>query len=70
MNRKLFFSYVIGISLEVYEFTIFGLLASIIAIHFFPWTDNAMDFVFITFAIGFIVRPISAIFYGQWGDKK
>ncbi|MFZ2314470.1 MAG: MFS transporter [Gammaproteobacteria bacterium] len=61
----------LGSALEWYDFSLFGVLAPIIAGVFFPsgnqWTSLLL--VFVTFASGFVMRPIGAIYFGRMGDK-
>jgi MFS family permease len=56
--------------IEWYDFYIFGSLATILAIHFFP-TDNptlGTIQVLATFAAGFAARPFGALVFGRIGD--
>lgn len=61
----------LGSALEWYDFSLFGVLAPIIASVFFPsgnqWTGLLL--VFVTFASGFLMRPIGAIYFGRMGDQ-
>lgn len=73
-NKKL--AFVIGASsvgtlIEWYDFYIFGMLANIIAIQFFPENSgtSALLSTLAIFAAGFIVRPFGAIVFGRLGDK-
>lgn len=61
-----------GTVLEWYDFFIYGILATIVAKHFFTQLPDAQAFVFtlLTFAVGFIVRPIGALIFGKIGDSK
>lgn len=60
---------VFGTILEWYDFSLFGLMASVLAKNFFPEVSKAaLSWVFILFAIGFVARPLGAIFYGHIGD--
>src|SRR5947209_14535929 len=56
--------------IESYDFYIFGCLATILSAKFYP-TGNA-TFALIaylsTFAVGFVVRPFGALFFGRIGD--
>src|SRR5947209_17032031 len=56
--------------IESYDFYIFGCLATILSAKFYP-TGNA-TFALIaylsTFAVGFLVRPFGALFFGRIGD--
>jgi MFS family permease len=59
-----------GTVFEWYDFFIFGLLASVMAEHFFVGVPPAAAFIFalLTFAVGFAVRPLGALFFGKVGD--
>ena len=60
----------VGTMIEWYDFYIFGSLAAIISLHFFP-TGNptaALLSTLATFAAGFVVRPFGALFFGRLGD--
>src|SRR5687767_1179200 len=56
--------------IEWYDFYIFGSLATIIAPLFYPQGDNTFAYLayLATFAVGFVVRPFGAIFFGRIGD--
>jgi len=60
-----------GISLEFYDFLIYGFLSGTIASLFFP-SQNALVsllYTFAAFATGFVGRPIGAILFGHLGDR-
>ncbi|MBA3814022.1 MAG: MFS transporter [Alphaproteobacteria bacterium] len=61
----------IGNALEYYDFFLYSFFVSILSPLFFPATDplNALMMGFGVFAVGFISRPVGAIFFGHWGDK-
>src|ERR1043165_7242850 len=56
--------------IEWYDFYIFGSLALIISPLFYPPGDNTFAYLayLATFAVGFVVRPFGAIFFGRIGD--
>jgi MFS family permease len=56
--------------IEWYDFYIFGSLASIMAPQFYPKGNDTLALIayLATFAVGFIVRPFGAIFFGRIGD--
>jgi len=60
-----------GTVFEWYDFFIYGALASVMAPLFFAGLPDAQAFVFtlLTFAVGFIVRPIGALVFGKIGDS-
>lgn len=59
-----------GTVIEWYDFYIFGSLASVIAPLFYPQGNEffALIAYLSTFAVGFVVRPFGAIFFGRVGD--
>ena len=61
----------IGTMIEWYDFYIFGSLATIIAPLFYPSGNESLALIasLTTFAVGFIVRPFGALFFGRIGDK-
>jgi MFS family permease len=61
-----------GTVFEWYDFFIFGLLASVMAQHFFTGVNPTAGFIFalLTFAVGFAVRPLGALYFGRVGDSK
>jgi MFS family permease len=60
----------VGTMIEWYDFYIFGSLAAIISPLFYPPGDNTFAYLayLATFAVGFVVRPFGAIFFGRIGD--
>ena len=61
----------IGQIFEIYDFVIYGLMASALARAFFPSTDPIAGLLgtFATFAVGFVIRPIGAVVIGSYGDR-
>ncbi len=60
----------VGTMIEWYDFYIFGSLATIISPLFYPKGNNTLALIayLSTFAVGFIVRPFGALFFGRIGD--
>src|SRR5437868_6791683 len=56
--------------IEWYDFYIFGSLATVIAPLFYPQGNNTLALIayLATFAVGFVVRPFGALFFGRIGD--
>src|SRR6267378_3211778 len=56
--------------IEWYDFYIFGSLATVIAPLFYPQGNNTLALIayLSTFAVGFVVRPFGALFFGRIGD--
>jgi len=60
----------VGTLIEWYDFYIFGSLATVISLQFFPKTNPTVALLstLATFAAGFVVRPFGALFFGKRGD--
>ncbi len=60
----------VGTLIEWYDFYIFGMLATIISVQFFPEGAGASALLstLAIFAAGFIVRPFGALVFGRLGD--
>lgn len=59
-----------GTVIEWYDFYIFGSLATVISPLFYPPGNDtfALIMYLVTFAVGFVVRPFGALFFGRIGD--
>ncbi len=68
--RKVITASAVGTMIEWYDFYIFGSLATIIAPLFYPSGNNTLALIayLSTFAVGFVVRPFGALFFGRIGD--
>ena len=60
-----------GTAFEGYDYFIFGALAVILSTKFFAGVDEGTAFIFalLTFAVGFVTRPLGAIVFGRLGDR-
>lgn len=60
----------VGTMIEWYDFYIFGSLATVISPLFYPQGNNTLALLayLSTFAVGFVVRPFGALFFGRIGD--
>ncbi len=60
----------VGTMIEWYDFYIFGSLATVIAPLFYPPENQTFAYIayLATFAVGFVVRPFGALFFGRIGD--
>lgn len=60
----------VGTLIEWYDFYIFGMLATIISVQFFPEGSgtSALLSTLAIFAAGFLVRPFGALVFGRLGD--
>jgi MFS family permease len=59
-----------GTLIEWYDFYIFGSLTSVLAVKFYPPGNDTFALIayLATFAVGFLVRPFGALFFGCVGD--
>ena len=60
----------VGTMIEWYDFYIFGSLALTISPLFYPTGNETLALIayLSTFAVGFVVRPFGALFFGRIGD--
>src|SRR5580658_7035885 len=60
----------LGTMIEWYDFFIFGSLTSVLSLKFYPPGNNTFALIayLATFAVGFVVRPFGALFFGRIGD--
>src|SRR2546423_8259953 len=60
----------VGTMIEWYDFYIFGSLATVISPLFYPKGNNTLALIayLSTFALGFVVPPFGALFFGRIGD--
>jgi MFS family permease len=60
----------VGTMIEWYDFYIFGSLAVVMAPKFYPAGNDTLNIIayLATFAVGFVVRPFGALFFGRIGD--
>jgi MHS family proline/betaine transporter-like MFS transporter len=71
MKFPLLRALMVGNALEYYDFFLYSFFVSILSPLFFPSSDplTALMMGFGVFAVGFVARPIGALFFGHWGDK-
>ncbi len=70
-KQKVVLSSFLGNMMEFYDFTLYGVMMLYLSQAFFP-SDN--DFLSIlhtmaVFAVGYVVRPLGALYFGRIGDK-
>src|SRR5271165_4263660 len=60
----------VGTMIEWYDFYIFGSLAAVLSPKFYPPGNDLFSLIayLSTFAVGFLVRPFGALFFGRIGD--
>ncbi|MFF1832365.1 MFS transporter [Paenarthrobacter sp. NPDC058040] len=58
-------------ALEWFDFTVYGLMAALLAPHFFPGADPVASTLsaLMVFAVGFIARPLAGILVGPVADR-
>ena len=70
--RKVLSSTLVGTTVEWYDFFLYGVAAGIIFNkQFFPSEDPVVGTLlsFLTFALGFVARPIGGLIFGHVGDR-
>src|SRR5260221_6451206 len=67
---KVIIASAVGTMIEWYDFYIFGSLAVVLSPKFYPAGNDVIALVayLSTFAVGFLVRPFGALFFGRIGD--
>jgi MFS family permease len=60
----------LGTVIEWYDFYVFGSLTTVLSLKFYPPGNNTFALIayLATFAVGFVVRPFGALFFGRVGD--
>lgn len=68
---KVIFASAIGTMIEWYDFYIFGSLAAVMAVNFFPSGSEVGSLIltYAAFGAGFAARPFGALVFGRIGDK-
>ncbi|MFO1243131.1 MAG: MFS transporter [Rickettsiales bacterium] len=68
--RKAVIAGMIGNGLEWYDYALYGQLATILSLHFFPKENPTLALLatFGVFAVGFVFRPLGAVIFGYIGD--
>lgn len=71
--KKVVIASMAGTVVEWYEFFLYAAAATLVfATVFFPNADSELDAIiagFLTYAVGFVARPIGGIVFGHFGDK-
>ncbi|MDF1796236.1 MAG: MFS transporter [Coxiellaceae bacterium] len=70
-KQKEFIAAISGTLLQWYDFSLFGFLAPVVAKTFFNTTSPFIAILntFAVFAVGYLLAPIGAIFFGYLGDR-
>jgi MFS family permease len=68
--KRVIFAAATGTMIEWYDFFIFGSLTTVLSLKFYPPGNDTFALVayLATFAVGFLVRPFGALFFGRIGD--
>jgi len=63
---------IFGNSLEWFDFAAYAFFATTISAHFFPPGNDLAQLMstFAAFGIGFVARPLGALFFGRFGDEQ
>ncbi len=71
--RRIVAASMAGTIVEWYEFFLYGTAATLVFSKlFFPAGGNELDAIiaaFVTYAVGFVARPLGGIVFGHYGDK-
>ncbi len=70
--RLVAFASAVGTTVEWYDFFLYGTVTSLVFNKlFFPQFDPVVGtlLAYVTFAIGFVARPIGAVVFGHYGDR-
>ncbi|MFM8774669.1 MAG: MFS transporter, partial [Actinomycetota bacterium] len=61
-----------GVDIEWDDFMVYGLLATTLQQVFYPTSNESMGLLltFVTFAVGYLARPIGGLVIGRLGDTK
>src|SRR5262245_33369445 len=67
---KIILAAAVGTMIEWYDLFIFGSLTAVLALKFYPPGNTTFAYLayLATFAIGFVIRPFGALFFGRIGD--
>ena len=68
--KRVIFAAATGTMIEWYDFFIFGSLTTVLSLKFYPPGNDTFALIayLATFAVGFLVRPFGALFFGRIGD--
>lgn len=71
-RRQIFVSTLLGNVVEYYDFTLYGTLAAIIAMHFFDQSNAfiALVSVYVGVVLSYAIRPLGGLILGPVGDLK
>lgn len=70
--RKVVASALVGATIEWYDFFLYGVVAGLVFNKlYFPAGDPVVStlLAYVTFAVGFVTRPLGGVIFGHFGDK-
>jgi MFS family permease len=69
-DRRVLLATCLGTTFELYDFFVYGSLASFIALNFFSGGSETRSFILVllTFGAGFVARPFGGLLFGRLGD--
>jgi MFS family permease len=69
-HRRVIFASSLGTIFEWYDFYLYGALVGVIGKHFYAGLNETTSLIMalLTFAAGFAIRPLGALFFGRLGD--
>jgi len=70
--RRVAFASAVGCIIEWYDFFLYGVVAALVFNKvFFPKEDPFIGLLLadVTFAIGFVARPVGGVIFGHFGDR-
>lgn len=73
MMRRVAISSLLGITLEYYDFLLYGAMSALVfGLVFFPQSDPSIATVaaFGTLAAGYLARPLGGVIFGHFGDQR
>lgn len=69
LSKRLYLATLLGNVVEHYDKVLFGLIAPFLAPLFFPKSDPITALILIYLPLGFIARPLGALYWGKVGDR-
>jgi MHS family alpha-ketoglutarate permease-like MFS transporter len=71
-RRKVVIAVSLGNGIEYFDWAIYSALTTVFARHIFPASDPTVSMLLsmATFALGFVARPVGAIFFGNMADRR
>ena len=72
LSVKILLITMLGNGIEQFDFILYILLTPVLAPLFFPAEDKILSLILSlsVYAVGFVARPLGALYFGQMGDRK